>query len=176
MSHMVICSVCGKKFDRDKEPFVQTSARRYAHELCVLSKDQKEQKELSDKEKLENYIMKLFKEDYINPRIRKQMNEFVTKYGYTYSGMLKALNYFYEIKGNSIEKSNGGIGIIPYVYKDAYNYYYALWMAQEVNKEKDVGLFVPQIREIKIKNPQRKINKRNYFSFLDEEEVISDGE
>lgn len=120
--------------------------------------------------------MKLFKEDYINPRIRKQINEFTTKYGYTYSGMLKALNYFYEIKGNSIEKSNGGIGIIPYVYKDAYNYYYALWMAQEVNKEKDVGLYVPQIREIKIKNPQRKINKRNYFSFLDEEEVISDGE
>ena len=101
--------------------------------------------------------MKLFKEDYINPRIRKQINDFMTTYNYTYSGMLKALIYFYDVKGNSIEKSHGGIGIIPYIYKDAYNYYYQLWEAQERNKEKDIGLFVPQVVEIKIKNPQRKI-------------------
>ena len=28
----------------------------------------------------------------------------------------------YDIKGNPKEKANGGIGIIPYVYKDALNY------------------------------------------------------
>lgn len=173
---MVICTVCGKRFDRDKVPFVQTSARRYAHENCTLSDEEKANRVLTDKEKLEDYIMKLFKEDFVNPRIKKQINEYTEKYNYTYSGILKALIYFYEIKGNSIEKSQGGIGIVPYIYKDAYNYYYQLWQAKENNKEKDIQAYVPVVREIVIKNPQRKIKKRNYFSFLDEEEREYNGQ
>ena len=50
--------------------------------------------------------------------------------------MLKALIYFYEVKGNSVEKANGGIGIIPWIYKDAYNYYYDLWMIKQRNKNR----------------------------------------
>lgn len=56
------------------------------------------------------------------------MNDYIREYQYTYSGMLKALVYFYEVKGNNKNKANGGIGIIPFIYKDAYNYYYNLWM------------------------------------------------
>ena len=67
---------------------------------------------------------------------RKQMKDFVENYHYTYSGMKKALVYFYEIKKNDISKANGGIGIIPYVYRDAYNYYYTLWLANQKNENK----------------------------------------
>ena len=42
--------------------------------------------------------MKLLGENYINPRVRKQLNQYVEEYNYTYSGMLKALIYFYEVK------------------------------------------------------------------------------
>jgi hypothetical protein len=83
------------------------------------------------------------------------------------------LVYFYEIKGNSIEKANGGIGIVPYVYQNAFNYYYALWEAQQKIEQKVpiIQEYVPKVVEIRIPNPERKVKKkRNLFSFLDEEE------
>ena len=83
--------------------------------------------------------------------------------------MQKALTYFYEVKGNSIEKANGGIGIIPYIYKDAYNYYYSLWLARQKNEAKQIDLYVPQVKEIIIAPPKRKPKKRPLFTFLDEE-------
>lgn len=171
MAHIVTCVYCKKKFDRDKVPFVQVSTRRYAHKECSEVEGQRLFKEEADKIALENYIIELLKVDYITPRIRKQLNTYVEQYGYTYSGMHKALIYFYEIKGNSIEKANGGIGIIPYVYQDAYNYYYSLWLANEANKEKEIKDYVPLQIEVTIPVPQRKLKKRQLFSFLDEEET-----
>ena len=171
MPHMVKCSVCGKQFDRDKFPFVKTSSRRYAHYECAANKEQIQSEEEKDKENLENYIMKLFNETYINQLIRKQLNQYVDEYGYTYSGIHKALIYFFEVKHNSIEKSNGGIGIVPYCYKQAFNYYYNLWLAQEKNRNKDIESYIPEVVEIYITPPKRKTKKRKLFSFLDEEEV-----
>ena len=126
-----------------------------------------------EKAELEQYIMKLLGENYINPRVRKQLNQYVEEYNYTYSGMLKALIYFYEVKGNSVEKANGGVGIIPWIYKDAYNYYYNLWMIKQRNEDKNISLYVPQVQEITIPIPQRKPYKKNLFSFLDEEEGMN---
>ena len=34
MAHIVICKYCGEKFDRDKEPFIEVSCRRYSHKAC----------------------------------------------------------------------------------------------------------------------------------------------
>ena len=43
--------------------------------------------------------------------------------------MLKTLLYFYEVKGNSKHKlREGSIGIIPFQYQQAYNYYYEIYM------------------------------------------------
>ena len=119
---------------------------------------------------MENYIIQLLKLEYITPRIRKQLNTYQEQYGYTYSGMHKALIYFYEIKGNSVEKANGGVGIIPYVYQDAYNYYYSLWEAQQANKDKEIETYIPVEEVVRIPVPQRKLKKRKLFTFLDEEE------
>ena len=169
MAHIVTCVYCKQRFDRDKFPFIQVSARRYAHQECSLTEDQKKSKEEQDKEDLEQYIMQLFKVDYIDARVRKQIKQYREEYNYTYSGIRKALIYFYEIKGNSIEKSRGGIGIVPYIYKDAYNYYFALWQAQQKNEDKVVQQYVPVVKEIVIPRPQRKVKTRKLFSFLDEE-------
>jgi len=40
-----------------------------------------------------------------------------------YKGQLLTLKYFYEIKRNNIEKAHGSIGIIPFIYKEAEQYY-----------------------------------------------------
>ena len=34
MAHYVICSICGKKFNRDVVQAVRTGSRRYAHASC----------------------------------------------------------------------------------------------------------------------------------------------
>lgn len=101
------------------------------------------------------------------------MNDYIKEYQYTYSGMLKALIYFYEVKGNNKNKANGGIGIIPFIYKDAYNYYYNLWMIQQSNKDKNVVDYVPKLKEIKIPIPKKEPRKRQVFTFLDEQEELN---
>lgn len=120
--------------------------------------------------------MKLFNYDYVPPRARKQINQFIQEYNYTYSGMLKALVYFYEIKGGDKEAAHDGVGIIPFIYQDAYNYYYNLWLAKQKNEDKEINLYIPKTIEVHITSPQRDIYKRKLFSFLDEEEVAADGE
>ena len=135
-------------FDRDKEPFKQISERRYAHLTCAIAAENEKSQAEKDKEDLENYIMNLLGEEFISPKVRKQISNYIETYNFTYSGMKKALVYFYEVKGNDKSKANGGIGIIPYVYRDAYNYYYSIWLANQKNEDKIVPNYKPIVREV----------------------------
>ena len=145
----------------------QIGNKKYAHLSCL---EIEEKREKTEAEKLDLYIMKLFKWDYVKPRVKKQISQYIDEYNFTYSGIRKALMYFYEIKGKSLDKAQGGIGIVPYIYQDAYNYYYALWEAQQKNKDIVVEQYVPQVKEILIPIPERKTRTRKLFTFLDEEE------
>lgn len=167
----VVCIFCKKAMSKKDEDCVMVSNGKYAHKGC---KDLDDNREKTDKEKLEDYIKKLFELDYVEPRIQLQIKKFMDEYNYTYSGMQKALYYFYEIKKNDISKANKGIGIIPFIYNEAYNYHYNLWLAQQKNK--DIEIYIPKVTEIKIKSPQRKVKKRPLFTFLDEDvEEVNDG-
>ena len=127
-------------------------------------------KEDLDKMKLEQYINKLFHTDYVDPRIQKQIKNYIKEYNFTYSGILKSLVYFYEVKQNPVEKSNDGIGIVPWVYKQAFNYYYAIWLAQQKNTDKTVENYIPKETEIIIPRPKPKHHKKHLFSFWENKE------
>ena len=183
MAHTVICSICGEKFDRDKIEAVPTSVRRYAHATCVMRQGSLEQQALAEKilaeqaqsEKdltaLEDYVKQLFNVDVIDTRLRKQINNYHDNDKYSYSGILKSLIYFYEVKGNSIEKANGGIGIVPYIYNEAKAYYTRLWQAQQINQAKPIEQYIePPGWTIKTTPPKsHKRLKKMLFSFLDKE-------
>ena len=77
-----------------------------------------------------------------------------------------------EVKGNPIDKSKGGIGIVPFVYKDAYNYYYSLFVAQSQNENKNLQQITSKIKEIIIKPP--KVKKKIRFFDLGEDEEVDD--
>ena len=173
MAHPVICSICGKRFDRDVEQAVKTGACRYAHykckpdgELVPLAEKPEENKDLTT---LKDYINKLYGDKANWHLIMKQIKDYQTKNGYSLSGILKSLIWFYEIKGNSPDKSNGGIGIVPFAYQDAYNYYYSLFIAQSQNADKDIKEYTNKVREITIPLPQIRLTKR--FFNLDDDEV-----
>lgn len=175
MAHLVICKYCEQKFDRDKEPYVEVSPRRYAHKVCYekavghLTPEQKQQKgEEQDLKMLENYIMLLFNESFINAKIRKQIMEYRKNYGYTYSGMLKTLQWWFEIKRNSIENANDGIGIVPYVYKQACEYYYNLYLADIANES--FKSYKPKVTQVIIKSPKAERRRRKEFKLLEDED------
>ena len=167
--HKVKCKYCGQVFDRDRVPFKQVSERRYAHMACAVAAENEKTQAEKDKEELEQYIMELLEEEYISPRVRKQINSYVDQYNFTYTKKKKALIYFYEVKGNDKAKANGGIGIIPYVYRDAFNYYYSLWIANQKNEDKIIADYRPQVREVRIPVPQRRPHRRKLFSFFEED-------
>lgn len=169
--HIVKCSICQQHFDANEVPFTKTSARRYAHTSCYEKKMNEMSQEEKDKIELENYIKQLFQIDTITPKIKKQLTIYINNYNYSYSGIKKALIYFYEVKGNSIEKANEGIGIVSYVYKQAFDYYYNLWLAKQKNENKNLSEYNSKVIEITIKPPQRKKKSKRFFSFLDREET-----
>lgn len=166
----VICAYCKKPLSKKDSDCVMIGNGKYVHQAC---QQLEEQREKTDREKLEEYIKELFNISYIEPRVKGQIKKFMEEYNYTYSGMQKALYYHYEIKGGDKNKANGGIGIIPYVYKDAYNYHYNLWLAQQKNKDVEIELYEPKVKEITIPRPQRKVKKRELFTFLDEKEDLN---
>ncbi len=167
-THNVICPYCHQTFNRDKEPFIQLG-RRYAHPECHQKAESQKTQDEKDLQDLEEYILKLLNLEYITPRIRKLINDYKEKNNYSYTGIRKALYYFYEIQKNPIEKANGSIGIVPYIWDEAYRYYYDKWERDQKNDVEIINKALkPQDIIIKIPPPERTKKKRRLFSFLDE--------
>lgn len=163
----VTCAYCQKSMSKKDPDCIMIGNNKYVHRACQTLEEKREK---TDREQLEDYIKDLFGTTYIDPRVRAQIKKFVEEYNYTYSGIRKALIYHYEIKGGDKTKANGGIGIVPYVYQHAYEYHYNLWLAQQKNKDVEIQLYTPKVKEIVIPRPERKIKKRQLFTFLDESE------
>ena len=157
-NNIVICKYCNKTLDIREAVKITTGC--FAHPECV--------EHLTDSEILDQYIMKIFEVDYVPPNIKKQINQYVKDYRFTYSGILKSLKYFFEVKKQPINKNSQTIGIVPYVYQQAYNYYYTIWLANQKNQ--DTIIEKPKVVEIQIQRPDRKKRHSNKFNFLEEEE------
>lgn len=164
----VKCLYCGEVFDPDSEEYVKPRSNRYAHKACFLLQEEKKTKEEKDKEELENYIKQLFGLNNLSPRIRTQIKRYHDQ-GFTDDGILKALQYFFEVRGNSIDKANNGIGIVEYVYRESLRYWKDLREVQDKNIETKIDL---PVIEIHVEPPQRNPIRqfRKLFTFLDEED------
>lgn len=161
--HMVKCVACGKTFDTNSVQAVRVGARRYGHASCYP--DNKDFVEMEVKKESDPMVA-TFKE-YINSKygsdvnwalISKQLKTLqAAPYNYTLKSIYNSLVYFYDVKGNPVAKANG-IGIVPYVFNDAYKYYWNLYQTQEANKGKTI---MGTVREIKIQPAVRKpINRK----------------
>lgn len=163
--HMVKCFYCQKMFNAAEEPFSKPRANRYAHVACDQQANANKTQEEKDYEQLVEYIKHLFGNP--NPRVWKQLKEY-KELGYTYSGMHKTLIWWFELKHGDIEKANGGIGIIPYIYEQASQYYYALYLAQIANEDKDIEHLKVQVKEYTIETPRPQRKTRRLFKFRED--------
>ena len=163
---MVKCLYCGEQFDRASEPSVKIG-RRYAHKKCFDAQSDQDKQLQQDKSDFYNYIKEIYGSDYNYVSIQKQAENYIKQYNFTYSGMLKSLKWFYEVKHNSKESSNGRIGIIPYIYEDAKKYYYDLYLAQQRNK--NVQSFRIEVKETVITSPRMFVPPPKLFDLGDED-------
>lgn len=164
----VKCPYCGQRFNPDLEEFVKPSSNRYAHKACFLLHEEKKTKEEKDKKDLEDYIKQLFGIKDLSPKIKAQIKRYHDQEITDYE-ILKSLQYFFDVRGNTIEKANNGIGIVEYIYKEALKYWKGLEEIQVKNS--DVKL-ERNVVEIHVEPPQRNPIRqfRRLFTFLDEED------
>ena len=160
VTHTVKCKFCGQSFNRDIIPFVKIK-NRYAHKACfdetiaggemIPLAPPPEDKPKTDLVLLKDYISEILG-DYANWSVIMEQITAYQKKGYSLTGMLKSLKYFYEIKKNTIDKEYSHIGIIPYCYQDAYNYYKNIYDIQQKLKDIKINSEKKTVRTKIIKN------------------------
>lgn len=152
--YKVKCPLCGEYFYREDEPY-KIYKNRFYHIKCYNELD----KEELDKEKLEEYIKELYNIETITPLIKTQIKRYVSnEYNYTYSGIMGSLDYFYNIKKGDIHKTKG-IGIVPYVYEEARDYFAKLNNISDINRGIEIN---KNIIDVFIKKPKRQPIKKIY--------------
>lgn len=164
-ARLVKCKYCGIQFNRNAEPFVEVGGRRYAHKACAEEYQANLTQEQKDEISFYEYTKALFKDSYNYMMTKKLAEQYINNYQYTYSGMQKALYWFYELKKNPTDKSNGSIGIIPYIYNEAREYYYRLYLAQIANNVEEIKQYKPEVIEIEIGSPRVRVEPPKLFDF-----------
>lgn len=114
----VVCFYCKEKFILEDENYRMPRINRYAHRECY-------DKYYEDDEQYVDYMYSVLTRNGVKYNYHKcegQRIKFL-KEGYTNKGIALSLQYFYEIQKGDSSKSYGGIGIVPYIYEDAFLYY-----------------------------------------------------
>lgn len=132
MGKMVKCQYCQQIVDKDlSERFDE---KNFHKECCEEYKYRKE---------IFKYVAHLFgfkNENKPGPVIISQLKTFMLKNPhYTHKGILEALKYFYEVKKGTTKRANEGIGIVPFVYEEAQEYFKNL-----SNKQQKIAKVVEQ--------------------------------
>lgn len=134
---LVTCGGCRLKFDRGAEEAEFIKGKWY-HLGCAQIK--------KDKMELDAYICKLFGLKAPGPMNNTLIKKYKEQKGYNYKGIQNALKYFYEIKKHSTDKSEERVGIVPFVYAEAEEYFTNL----ERTRKKNKNVLEKEKEEIKI--------------------------
>lgn len=152
----VKCMVCGQQIEKSEAiPY----KNRYVHEQCFNSlaamatkpqpakkKTKKADKkvkapaiklpvseeEYSEKKSFFNLLKEISKIDRLGAKEYKISSDMAERYGFTWQGMEDTLRYLTEIQER--ELNDGGLGLIPYYYEEAQNFYQSL---KEIEKRNE---------------------------------------
>lgn len=169
MAHIVQCRTCKKYFDTEKIPkdeWIMPSKNWYYHTRCYTDWKNNHDNATDDDWAMliYDFLARDLKVSYNYHLCEAQRKKFLKENRFTNKGIYFSLKYFYEIKHNSWDKGNGGIGIIPYIYKDATEYWTDLeWKRRGFMKAIEQQIFDRANRSVKtIKRPTKKTVKTKY--------------
>jgi len=146
---MPICRVCKQEIDKSLDNWIMPSRNHYFHKTCYgRFKEEKEIK--TDKDYIPlifDYIARDLKVSYDYYKVKAQINQFV-KDGMTCKGILFTLKYYYDKYGKeNWERGYGGIGIVPYCYKEATDY----WVNIEIKRKGSCEKIIESIQQLQVK-------------------------
>lgn len=117
---------------KEGEDYIRRGTHIY-HKSCYnLREKRKKNPNIKDmesddfwKDAAYDYLKKVVKID-VSTLFFKQWHDYLNQKGqpYTAKGIYFAILYFYDIKKGNKDKSNGGIGIIPYIYDESRVYWH----------------------------------------------------
>lgn len=150
------CPVCGNNVGKD-EVNKRYKGKTY-HVKCydeMLGKKYEENiiQQADPLKELKDFVLHLFKIDKMSHMMEDQLVKYTREYGYTATGMLNALKYYFDICENELTDNVKGVGIIPFVYKEANDFFNNLKQREGELKGKDFSGSV-SIKNVKIKPPR----------------------
>lgn len=152
-----ICPYCSQEVNAKNS--ISVMHNRYAHKECYEKFYNKDDDEIDGIYQ----VLNKYGIEYQYFKCEKQRTQFISQ-GMTNSGIKKTLDYFYGVKNGDKTKAQGGIGIVPYVYEEAKNWYRNKTQIKEVAERS-----LEKLEEEKI--IVTKINKSNKVkSFYDIED------
>lgn len=165
MAHVVKCRACGIKFDTDKlndDEWIMPKTNWYFHKECyenwVKYKDDPNSDMSSEAwyGALVDYLYRDLKMPVDFAKLQSQWNNFL-KPGkeMTPKGVYFSVKYFYDIEHGDMEKAQGGIGIVPSIYRRATQY----WADREAREEGIIDAIIAQIKEREAR-PTKVIHKK----------------
>lgn len=117
-------------------------------------------------ENIKYYLYKELKMSVDFAKLSSQLKNFL-KQGYTLKGILFTLVYFYDIKKGDIDRAHGGIGIVPFIYEEAKQY----WIEQSSLRHNILDQIEKQMQERRERETiivKRNNRKKKIISHLDE--------
>ena len=140
-----------------KEELVKYKSKNYCSD-CLKAEIERDK----DYEELSKYICQIFRSDYVNPYIKKQISDF-EKGGFSLKGMRSTLWYIVNILKVNL-KEEYGIAMVRYKYYEAKKYAMDKKSQKvQVKDKKEVKTEVKYVDVEKFKN--NKLKKR--FNLLD---------
>lgn len=177
------CPGCGGTVTPSLTGDVVAPNRRHWHPNCYeayLKKPKKKTvsvssddpiKKLSIPPEAENlffYCKRVYGLDFNAPIFTRQLKALQSE-GFSIPEISATIKWFYEIERKSPQEVKTPLGMIPYAYKEAMDYYREIQKAVSANEGKVLTESPPQ--EVVIQSPTREQKRSRRFKFL-EEEVI----
>ena len=144
MAHKCICCICGERFDRDIEQAVRSREHknRYNHLKCdpdnpdLIPMTVPKKKELTPRRIFTDTLQKIFGDKADYPSATKLAEKYIAEYDFTYEGIAATLEWYYIICKHNTVQAKGSIGIVPYVYNQAKDYYKKIEDIHKINSNK----------------------------------------
>ena len=101
-------------------------------------------------------------------KIKRQFFLYIKNGEYTAKGIYFSLVYLYDYKKANKEKAEGGIGIVPYVYKEAGDFWAEKYQKDNTILEAVARQIEERQERIKLKiKKKKKVDKKSRFNFND---------
>ena len=159
------CRICHQPIDKNNNDWCMPSQNFYYHTKCYT--DWRASQPMEDNEwipMIYDFLARDLKVSYNWWLCDSQRKKFIKENKCTNKGIYFTLKYFYEVKKNAWDKGHGGIGIVPYTYKEATEY----WTEQERKRRGFIQGIEKQLQEraardvVKVKRTETKKKKQKY--------------